>query len=521
MDFDENLYDKIQAYLDKELSPAETKEFESAIAADEDLAREVELHADMQEFLSDTPENSLRKNLEKLGAEASEDGGGLDWRFLALIPIVLVIIGFLMFDRNASSTSSKGMLTTPPPIDSITTQPTIDSVSVPSPVAEPEDKKDELKTNKKAPETPNPPKKKIKKRRQPKAPPIIEIKPSDEKEESTDEDTELFFAPFTLDTTTYAYIDDGPVSSNSSSMITQVLSSPSNPEYPFEPDAQLDSLVAIDYLANEGYSLDIKHLIPDTIRMPIDSISTASHNADYLRELGLYFEADMETADSLSKDRFILTTKNNLGETWSLSYALTEPVEKSPYKIDVIPFLPYSEGLYYYEIYDEINERQIFAGKYNVICIPIGYTPAETSIAFNTNRRLEKLAKKSRKMRSRFQIIRDTMSKDFSLTYPSYRVDFQYEGLILTKEDLNTKNLKLHLFSNKEEDFKNFSPVVADDFSADEVGVNVFDFLFERTYYLSPGLYYFTITDADTNKIFYTNKIIVRGDKANAPKKLR
>jgi len=93
--------------------------------------------------------------------------------------------------------------------------------------------------------------------------------------------------------------------------------------------------------------------------------------------------------------------------------------------------------------------------------------------------------------------------------------------LILTKEDLNTKNLKLHLFSNKEEDFKNFSPVVADDFSADEVGVNVFDFLFERTYYLSPGLYYFTITDADTNKIFYTNKIIVRGDKANAPKKLR
>jgi len=103
MDFDENLYDKIQAYLDKELSSAERKEFERAIAADENLAREVELHADMQELLSDTPENNLRKNLEKLSAEAidvPEGDEGFDWRFLASVPIVLAIIGFLIFGRN-------------------------------------------------------------------------------------------------------------------------------------------------------------------------------------------------------------------------------------------------------------------------------------------------------------------------------------------------------------------------------------------------------------------------------------
>jgi len=129
MDFNEDLYDKIQDYLDKKLSPAETREFESAIAADEELAREVQLHADMQELLADTPENDLRKNLEKLSAEAIEDSSGFDWRLLALIPIIFAIIGFLMFGTKEDASTAVGQAVKPNTVDSTESVARQDSLS--------------------------------------------------------------------------------------------------------------------------------------------------------------------------------------------------------------------------------------------------------------------------------------------------------------------------------------------------------------------------------------------------------
>jgi len=540
MDFDENLYDKIQAYLDKQLSREETQEFESAMAADEDLAREVQLHADMEELLADTPENNLRKNLERLGAESSDDTFGFDWRLLALIPIVFAIIGFLMFgsDEEVKITSS-----IQPPTkyeDSITnikvkdtrTQTKIDTNLI-------DDTKDTRITeevikseDKKSVEPPIEPKKKTKKKIKRRTtfgqpPPIIEIKSATENTNTLEDSTSIhepIFMPTTssTDTNTLANIltpiADGGISSDPSgdggTSITRVLSSPSERFFPFRPDARLDSLAAIDYLVQEGFSLDITHLIPDTIRMPADSIATAYFNKKYLAELGLYFAADMETKDSINGERFVMITRESEYATWGYSDALAGTIGEDTYEIYTQPMFPNDIGVYYYEIYDEINERRIFAGKYMVVVEnPKGYTSAETSIAFNTNRSLEKLVKKTNKTRRQFQIISDNLIRDFSLEYPDNKVGFEYKGKFYAKDDLAAKNLKIHLFSNKEEDFQNFSTLATHDFVVNNIGFDMFDFAYRKTYYLTPGLYYFLIQDEETGKIYYANKFEVRRTK--------
>ncbi|MGK0365865.1 MAG: hypothetical protein ACI85O_002935 [Saprospiraceae bacterium] len=112
--------------MDKDLNPEEIRDFENAMAADKDLVHEVELHADMQEMLADTPENNLRKSLEKLTTEAIEDTPGFDWRLLALIPIVFAIISFLMFGTNEEPLGNPK--TTLAAVDTTSVIPTKDSL---------------------------------------------------------------------------------------------------------------------------------------------------------------------------------------------------------------------------------------------------------------------------------------------------------------------------------------------------------------------------------------------------------
>ncbi len=94
MAISEETYDKIQRYLDGELTAQERAAFEQEMETDQELALEVALHTDMEELLADSPENELRQTLHRLGDEvdgvSTSTGRSLlpKWVWL-LIPLVL------------------------------------------------------------------------------------------------------------------------------------------------------------------------------------------------------------------------------------------------------------------------------------------------------------------------------------------------------------------------------------------------------------------------------------------------
>lgn len=95
MSLNEDKYGKIQDYLDEKLSEEDLTQFEKELKNDQDLARELKLHQEMETFLADTPENELRKNLQKLnqGVKEEEVKTGNSWRFLLLLlPVVLLML---------------------------------------------------------------------------------------------------------------------------------------------------------------------------------------------------------------------------------------------------------------------------------------------------------------------------------------------------------------------------------------------------------------------------------------------
>lgn len=73
MEFDENIYDEIDRYLNNEMSEEEAKQFEVRKNNDEKLQAETDMNAQMRAFLKDTPENQLRANLQKLSDEFVEE----------------------------------------------------------------------------------------------------------------------------------------------------------------------------------------------------------------------------------------------------------------------------------------------------------------------------------------------------------------------------------------------------------------------------------------------------------------
>lgn len=93
MNLDEQLYEKIQQYLNNELTGKALQDFEAELQSNPNLAREVALHREMEDFLADTPENDLRKNLQTLNARFTDDTDKSegDWKFLfLLLPFFLI-----------------------------------------------------------------------------------------------------------------------------------------------------------------------------------------------------------------------------------------------------------------------------------------------------------------------------------------------------------------------------------------------------------------------------------------------
>ena len=129
----EELYDKIQRYLDQEMSVEEAQAFEEAMAKDGALAREVALNQEMNAMLGESPENELLKNLEMLSSEVEDTppASGSSWRPLLWFIPVLLIIGWLVFSPSDNNTSQESKAE--PAIEEPTTAPAIEEVPAESP----------------------------------------------------------------------------------------------------------------------------------------------------------------------------------------------------------------------------------------------------------------------------------------------------------------------------------------------------------------------------------------------------
>lgn len=112
MKFNEDIYNKIQKYIDGELYGDALRIFEAEMAANPALAEEVALHRDMEVFFSETPENDLRKNLQTLGErvqiadvgaekqEKTKPGSKKYWWWL--LPVV-VLLGWQIYNSQTTT----------------------------------------------------------------------------------------------------------------------------------------------------------------------------------------------------------------------------------------------------------------------------------------------------------------------------------------------------------------------------------------------------------------------------------
>lgn len=119
MTFSDETYEKIDRYLDRQMSPDEINDFEQELQANQELAAEVQLHADMKTSLADTPENQLRQNLQQLSDDFPDDEKPVShfpkgWLWL-LLPLLLLGAYWLMPQNMTKDTQDIQEETPPPP----------------------------------------------------------------------------------------------------------------------------------------------------------------------------------------------------------------------------------------------------------------------------------------------------------------------------------------------------------------------------------------------------------------------
>ena len=106
MAFNDETYHQIQQYLDGLMTQAEREAFELEMAAKPELAEEVQLNRDMQEFLADTPENALRKSLHTRSEQAAikeKKRPARLWWWLLLVPVLALLLWWIMPEKPATN----------------------------------------------------------------------------------------------------------------------------------------------------------------------------------------------------------------------------------------------------------------------------------------------------------------------------------------------------------------------------------------------------------------------------------
>ena len=92
MELTPDIQERIDSYLNGNLTGAALQVFETQLAMDKALAAEVAFQREVKEMLADTPENALRKNLEALNQQVDiPKEKRRNWKWgLGLLPFLLV-----------------------------------------------------------------------------------------------------------------------------------------------------------------------------------------------------------------------------------------------------------------------------------------------------------------------------------------------------------------------------------------------------------------------------------------------
>ncbi|MBQ4801817.1 hypothetical protein J8L88_03055 [Aquimarina sp. MMG015] len=97
MERTQELFEKIERYLDKTLSEQEAIAFETEMATNPELKHEVEKHEELHKVLSDTDVLDFKKKLQKIGEEVKneklEDTKTSFFPYLKIAASIVVIIG--------------------------------------------------------------------------------------------------------------------------------------------------------------------------------------------------------------------------------------------------------------------------------------------------------------------------------------------------------------------------------------------------------------------------------------------
>lgn len=487
MDFKEDTYDKIQRYLDNELKGEELRAFEAQLRADKSLAAEVELHREMGDFLEESGENELRKNLEKLGSEFTEAPNSKrenGFKYLLwLLPLLL--LGGVFFYWN--SINKNEVIPAVP-----TNEETQDSLSAPLIYAE------------------LPPFDSALIVWQPEYPPSTMVLSPDE---LINEDV---FAP-------NRYLDSlhvNHVPSDSFNITIEKLPS--------------DTV----WIGENGAIVEGDLQIAATVQTPIDLMQETQHLYVYnnLMEQRWYYFDYLKPYKSNEKE---LVNIYRIDETIELNaeglyyfILLKEDVfiGKIIVKQRPISALPLKgkkrnkkspssapqpkDTLIYANDEDnsipELKAPEFVPPKYsNIVESSASVPPPVLAANFEPNPALDLLMNNN--VRSvDFELTVDTLTQYFELDSTETMVDFRLAATIVSSDDLLKKSYLLHLFSNDTIAYQNFTPMLTNGVEIVEKGEDEYVFDFQKSLTLPTGLYYVLLEKEETEQVIFVEKIWVR-----------
>lgn len=145
-------YEKIEAYLQGELSEQETKNFEQQLTQDNDLRETLDIHQSMGSFLTASPKGKLRGNLQQIRHEFGDTGqpisapqpnGKKSWIWLLLVPFLGLVVWWInseasqvtatsVVEESVESPSPSEMAPPPPTNEPVETTPLNKPVDNPS-----------------------------------------------------------------------------------------------------------------------------------------------------------------------------------------------------------------------------------------------------------------------------------------------------------------------------------------------------------------------------------------------------
>ena len=337
MGFNENIYDRIQKYLDGELTGTEREGFETELEANSELSQETELNRQMKDFLADTGENELRRNLQILNDRVTTDptsSGFSAKRFLWLIPLFL-IAGWLFLTNGNSNNEPAAE----EPIEENTTQnlseesqtEVIDSLKTTDILEEVSKNKTELKTEIKEVKKTN------QKKTKPSVPQSSPSKKPEPKKEIPIAGTEA----------------EEPTIIEEMSSIQPVYAAE------FEPNPQLEILVS-NNVRNNDFEWEIEqrqgnYQIKDktgTVQFQFKAVLKSNQNLE-----GKTFKIHLFSNDKKQFDDFNPLSSEDL---------TLNKTDEGTYRIDYQKKLNLKLGLYYYLIEEFDIEKVYFADKFLV-----------------------------------------------------------------------------------------------------------------------------------------------------------